>query len=343
MTPKNCWRSFSIDRAKVNAETGEFRAVVFTDGEASDGHILSIDGAQIPERMPLFSDHHASVRTQLGSLYPLERTAHQVVMRGEIFLGGEGPELEIRRDILAKMAAGHVSQMSGRWDYEQEDAILRSELPEDHPAHVNAKKAKKDWRFRHGYFFRKWRGMEGSLVGLGADPAASVRDAMRFAEDSAASPAVRAFWRSQAETVRDLTLDAPITRRDFEAFTDELASIIEGAIDARLAALRSAPPDDAVTDSTDEDSARDARETVETDAGDEPDDARAERAPAEAGATRSEEPATDPPARESLRTGLGGWDPSEVAVAISTIARRRNKQITDDLGDVVRRAQGRVT
>lgn len=346
MKPKNCWRSFSIDRAKVNAETGEFRAVVFTDGEASDGHILSIEGAQVPERMPLFADHHASVRTQLGSLYPLERTAHQIVMRGEIFLGGEGPELEIRRDILAKMAAGHVSQMSGRWDYDEEDAVRRSELPEDHAAYVSPKKAKKDWRYRWGHFFKRWRAQEGSLVGLGADPAASVRDAMRFAEDEAASPAVRAFWRSQAEAVREREQDEPITRRDFERFTDDLAEIIRETIRRDLSEQLAAREDAAFTDTdpTDEPDASEATEPAETtDAGDEPDDARATQAPAEAGAERSEEPAPDPPARESQRTGRASWDPSDVAVAIQSIARRRNKQFTEEFAAVVRRAQGKLS
>lgn len=228
-------RGFEIDRAAVNVETGEFRAVVFTDGEASDGHILSIDGAVTPERMPLFVNHQADPRTQLGSLYFERKTEHQIHYRGEIMLDGVGEQAEVRRDLLAKMAAGHVSRMSGRWDAEDADATRRMELPEDHHAYVSEKQAKKSWRLRYGYFFRKWRAQEGSIVGLGADPQAT----MRFAEDEAASPAVRAFWRGVAEAEQSeadgAAQEHPITVRDMASFVSEVADLIRSTVKDEVA------------------------------------------------------------------------------------------------------------
>jgi hypothetical protein len=109
-------RAFEISRASVNEETGEFRATLFTSGEASDGHILNIPGGDVPKRMPLFINHSADPTTQLGSIYLDGRDDRAIQVRGQIMLEGEGREAEIRRDILAKIAAGHVSRMSGRWD-----------------------------------------------------------------------------------------------------------------------------------------------------------------------------------------------------------------------------------
>lgn len=235
-------RAIEVDRASVDPESGSFRAVVFTDGEASDGHILNIAGGDIPERMPLFVNHRADPTTQLGSLYPESVTAHQVVMRGEIFLGGDGSEQAVRHDLLAKMAAGHVSQMSGRWDAMDEHVRRRTELPEDHPAYVSPKKAQKDFRLRFGLYFEKWRALEGSVVGLGADPKA----VMRWAKDPEAEPSVREFWRAQIDPEEEPPADSERSDppRDGEEpeVPDETTERTEGAPEeptreARLAAF----------------------------------------------------------------------------------------------------------
>jgi len=152
-------RGIEIDRARVNEETGEFRAVLFTDGEASDGHILSIEGGRIPDQIPLFVNHAADPRTQVGSLFFERKTPHQVHMRGQVFLDGSGPELEIRRDLMAKIAAGHVARMSGRWDAPADKVKPRAGLAPDHPAYVDPAKAK--GAKRYGMFFEEWTAMEG--------------------------------------------------------------------------------------------------------------------------------------------------------------------------------------
>ena len=185
-------RIFSVERSTVDPEAGTFEAVLFTDGEASDGHILSIKGGKIPERMPLFVNHAADPTTQLGSLYYAGKGDHEVRVRGEIMLDGEGAPLEVRRDLLAKMAAGHVSRMSGRWDADDKDAKRRVNLPSDHPAFVDEKKETES-RKRWGYYFEKWQAMEGSVVGLGADPQA----VMRWARDEDSPECVRDFWKAQ--------------------------------------------------------------------------------------------------------------------------------------------------
>jgi len=177
-------------RADEGAELGTFEAVLFTDGEASDGHILSMDGAELPEKLPMFVNHGADPRTQVGLMYP-RMEGGQVVVRGEILMDGEGAEADIRRDLALKVQQGHVTAVSGRWDPPAGTAIPRSKLPEDHPARVSqdAKGAK-----RFGLLFPTWRALEGSIVGLGSDPQA----VMRFARDANTSEAVRGFWAEQA-------------------------------------------------------------------------------------------------------------------------------------------------
>ncbi len=190
-------RTLELDRAHVDADSGEFECVLFTSGEASDGHILNIRGGVLPDDMPLFVGHWADPIDQLGTLYPASRTETEAIYRGHIETGGSGANADIRRDLLLKMANGHVKRMSGRWDADAEHVTRRSELPKDHPAFVAGNAP---YPQRSGMFFDQWRAVEGSIVGLGADPSAT----MRWARESE-SKAVRAFWRDHA---RDQALDA---------------------------------------------------------------------------------------------------------------------------------------
>jgi hypothetical protein len=199
-------RIFEVERASVDPEAGTFEAVLFTDGEASDGHILNIKGGKVPERMPLFVNHSSDPTTQLGSLYALGGDNHKVRVRGEVFTEGEGAPLEVRKDLLAKMAAGHVSRMSGRWDAADKNIKRRVNLPSDHPAFVDDSKETES-RKRWGLYFEKWTAMEGSVVGLGADPQA----VMRWAHDAESPECVREFWRGQVPEAQDQGLRGVLT------------------------------------------------------------------------------------------------------------------------------------
>lgn len=175
-----------IERGVIDMETGEFPATLFTDGEASDGHILDIAGAVIPERMPMFVNHDADPTMQLGSIVGAKRTDHEIKVTGQIELQGDGALGDIRRDVALMMSRGHVSQMSGKWDSEPSATKRRSDLPREHFAYSKG----------GGYYFGRWQAMEGSIVGLGADP----RAVIGRASDVALPDHVRSFWRAfQAE------------------------------------------------------------------------------------------------------------------------------------------------
>jgi hypothetical protein len=53
-------RALSIERGAVNMDTGEFPMIAATEGEASDGHILSIDGLDMPARQPMLFGHQST-------------------------------------------------------------------------------------------------------------------------------------------------------------------------------------------------------------------------------------------------------------------------------------------
>lgn len=184
-------RTLEFDRASVNVDTGEFNATLFTSGEATDGHILHIPGGEMPADMPLFVGHWADPVDQLGTLYPAEgRSDSTIPVRGHIETGGEGANADIRRDLLLKMANGHVKRMSGRWDADESHVKRRVDLPSEHYAHVSTDAG---FPMRSGLFFEQWRAVEGSIVGLGADPQAT----MRWARDAESKP-VAQFYEQHA-------------------------------------------------------------------------------------------------------------------------------------------------
>lgn len=224
-------------RAGSTKTPGHFEAVLFTSGEASDGHILDIDGASLPERMPMFVNHFPDPTEQVGTFYP-RREGDVIVVRGEILMEGEGAAADIRRDLDAKIRAGHVGSVSGRWDVNADDAdavVARTSLPKSHPAHVpsDARGVK-----RHGQLFKRWRAVEGSIVGLGADPAA----VMRFATDLDRPQHVRAFWAEQMRHALSPDTE-PIAAQIAATIRDELSDVLVPIVQ-RLEALETSTPTD---------------------------------------------------------------------------------------------------
>jgi hypothetical protein len=188
-------RTCSIERAEDGAGAGLISGILATDGEASDGHILNMDGVELPDRAPLLFGHDDYTGTgNLGSWtgflkFGTGKKLGKSGIRGsaQIELEGEGSQAAWRADINHMIERGHIGQFSVRWE-EIGDAVARVNLPSDHPAYVDSKKA--TGRQRWGLYFDKWRLMEGSVVTLGADPAALVGRMQESQGD------VRAYWRA---------------------------------------------------------------------------------------------------------------------------------------------------
>lgn len=172
MEPTTYSRSLDdgCERAGFNRETGEFSMTLATDGEASDGHILNIDGAVTQERMPLLFNHYSSeLIPALGSVIEPRKEGGKLRATGRINLNGDDQLAELRRGIAQLVADGDMRAVSVRWSGIK--SVRRTELPQTHPAYVKAGSGDaKEW----GHYFEKWRLLEGSIVSIGADPKALI-------------------------------------------------------------------------------------------------------------------------------------------------------------------------
>jgi len=172
---------------------GVFEMTLATEGEASDGHVLSIKGGQIPERMPLLASHWNDPNGTLGSVTNptknLGDSPPRLLARGNIEMNG--PMAEARRDLAHMIAEGHVNAVSIRWDEVPGKSIRRVNLPSDHPHFVDAETANGPARW--GIYFEEWIAREGSVVALGADTAALIGRADSSEGD------VQNFWRGMAD------------------------------------------------------------------------------------------------------------------------------------------------
>ena len=226
--------------AAPDPESGTFKMTLATEGEASDGHVLSIEGGEIPERMPLLVSHMNDPKEAVGSITHarkhLTTSPPRITALGAVELDGDGPSASIRRDLMHMVARGHVNAVSIRWDFDPKHAIRRAELPKDHPHHV-----KEDGPKRYGIYFKRWRALEGSIVALGADPLALI------ARSDESEEPLRSFWRSfaaDAEPKQPESPKAPDPASLRAAFAAQVREMIAQGIDldALAAEIESARP-----------------------------------------------------------------------------------------------------
>lgn len=181
----------------VDVDAGTFGMTLATEGEASDGHILAIEGGTVPERMPLLISHWNDPTRSLGSILRarkhLSDSPRRLSAMGEVETDGDGSAAEIRRDVLHMIARGHISAVSIRWEPEAKHAIPRTDLPKEHPHHVDREKEPFNSPRRYGMYFKRWRALEGSVVAVGADPKALIGRAGETQGE------VSDFWRALSE------------------------------------------------------------------------------------------------------------------------------------------------
>ena len=225
----------------IDLDTGAFEMTLATEGEASDGDILSIKGGHIPERMPMLTSHWNDPSAQLGSITNPEKMLKDSPPRlratGHIEMSGEGVSAEIRRDLAHMIDKGHVTGVSIRWDeMPGKPPVRRVNLPSDHAYFVDAE-AEKDHRKRYGLYFEQWRAMEGSVVALGADPGALIGRADEREKDS---PEVSRFWRAMAtDAASGVSGDLVIVRGE-ERYIPDADESGDASPEARTAAALAA-------------------------------------------------------------------------------------------------------
>ena len=135
--------------AAVGGEDGAISGLLATDGEASDGDILDMDGGQIPSRAPLLFGHQDwSGDRNLGSWEKFKKvdTGKAVKKLGGKGLHGDarieldgpdGPQKDWRTDMAFMVGRKHINGLSIRWSGVG-DPLRRVNLPSDHPAFVDA-------------------------------------------------------------------------------------------------------------------------------------------------------------------------------------------------------------
>ena len=189
-------RTIALERAE-GAQLGVIRAVLATDGEASDGHVLSIRGGEVAAGIPLLFGHDASSgRANLGSWKSFTFKPHEIHGEAVIELEGAGEQRAWREDVAHMVAAGHIGAVSVRWEPIGKP-IKRTALAPASPAYVDAER-ETDWAKLNGYYFPRWRALEGSIVTLGADKAALIQRSLET------SGRVAELWR---EVVEELERD----------------------------------------------------------------------------------------------------------------------------------------
>jgi len=186
-------RAVALSPSSVNTETGEFGCVLFTNGEASDGHLIDVRSLDVPNSLPMFVDHVADPTKRAGKLHSpifdgrgMSVGDTSVRMTGRVDLEGDGAAADIRRDLFHGIAVGDIRSVSGRWR-STSAPTPRSELDRSHWAHSGN---------GSGFFFENAVALEGSIVGLGADPSALIGRS----NDTDKPAHVREFWRSWSET-----------------------------------------------------------------------------------------------------------------------------------------------
>lgn len=191
-----------IERASKGAVEGSqgdgvFSAVMATEGEASDGHIISIRGIETSPQVPMLFGHYSSEQIPLvGSLRKPTKSYRDVPtlrQQGHINLNGDGILSEFRRGLNQLVEDGDLNAVSIRIDVLK--TTPRRNLAKDHHAFVDAAKVDREDPRMYGQFIERSAQKEGSLVAIGADPKALIGRA-----DAASNEHVKFLFRALSES-----------------------------------------------------------------------------------------------------------------------------------------------
>lgn len=231
-------RSTRMD-AQIDTGTGQFDMVMATEGEASDGHIISIRGVETESEMPLQLDHGRGTISNLGIVSQMrvdELDGVPVLRgRGQIRLTGDGAALEARRDIVDAIDQGHIRGVSMTW--EAIKATERRSLPAKHPAKVA--RTESNPRKRYGIFFEASRAIEQSIVAIPAD-----RGALIGRSEASGDDETRQLWDDLVRSI-DTGDTTPRDAEIIEALEQKVAELeqrIRGADDQSSDTLPDPPP-----------------------------------------------------------------------------------------------------
>jgi hypothetical protein len=189
-------RAIQLERGQIDLESGEFPLLLMTNGEASDGHIVDVRSLEAPDTLPMFVNHDANPVTRMGGMHSPRIEAprkarlggDRLRYTGRIDMEGDSALADIRRDVAQGIHVGDVRALSGRWDGGKMTA--RATLEKNHYAYSELPGG-----WETPTYFEGATMLEGSIVGLGADPNALAGRA----GDLSKPQHVRDFYRSLAQ------------------------------------------------------------------------------------------------------------------------------------------------
>ena len=166
-------RTSTIERkdGKPVSKTGQVSGILATSGEASDGHILNVNGGKLKRGSPLLFNHDA-LDGNLGSWVDFEASEDVVRGTAQIELDGIGEKAAWRNDVAFMVDQGHIPGFSIRWK-ETKAPTRRVDLAKDHPAYVDPER-ETDFAKLYGLYFDRWQMLEGSIVTLPSDQGALI-------------------------------------------------------------------------------------------------------------------------------------------------------------------------
>ena len=239
----------AIERAAID-DSGErltFSGIAASNGEASDGHILSIEGLSVADRQPLLFGHMSTADVPiLGAATKPKKTTRgkteKLRMTGEINTKGDDPLAGIRRGIAGLVADGDLEGLSIRW-VPTEQPLRRINLPSNHPAFVKESDTSER---RWGLFFPKAAMRELSVVAIGADPSALIGRANRLDDDPVFRSVLRGIARELERGGDDLEAAVRVASLCSEASILMRACGMDSRADSLLALIAGLDTDDAV-------------------------------------------------------------------------------------------------
>ncbi len=229
-------RTFQVRAATINEEERSVEAVISTDapvevrdwrrGETID-EVLLATGAQLPTQMPMLANHDRwSLDSVLGSIRSLRIDGGSIV--GRLYFARDDAEAD---KAWNKVRQGHIVDVSVGYHVEEATEIAAGQT-----ATVSGRSFTAGRRALR--VVTRWTPKEGSLVPIGADKAAKIRDDFAIfprKESSHMDPRLRAFLET-------LGLRKDADEAEAKAFYDKLSAADRARADAAVADAPVTPP-----------------------------------------------------------------------------------------------------
>lgn len=228
-------RSFTVRAETLNEESRTVEAVLATEGRvvAMDARtwepveeILEMRGAELPDQVVLLDGHSSTIRRAQGEYSSIDEVRGSIrglridgtQLVGTIHFSDDEPSVRA----FAKVREGHVRDISVGVH-----PLATQVIQPNTTQRINGRIYTAGRRPLH--VRTKWRPIEGSLVPIGADPAAKVRNLSLFTEFDAMNETLRAYLNSIGLAAEATDEEAAAFCRGLSGRQRVVAAVLEGS------------------------------------------------------------------------------------------------------------------